>query len=264
MISADLETTAPAPPLRVSVLVFEGFELLDAFGPIEVFGRLPNAFDVELVGLSGQPVRSSQGVQVLPDYDRSGAPVPDIALVPGGQGTRRLANDKQFASWLRDWAGPAQLIASVCTGSALLAAAGLLQGYRATSNKRAFDWVEAIGGGATWVRDARWVVDRNRWTSSGVAAGLDMAVALARELSGDEAASSVEREIEYVANRDPSHDPFADAVGPASRGGLPAGPGGIGHGGENLAGVTKQREAVERPKPDHRDPDHAIQGYGAA
>ncbi|MDR2379498.1 MAG: DJ-1/PfpI family protein, partial [Bifidobacteriaceae bacterium] len=209
MLPSDLAAKAAAAPRRVSVLVFEGFELLDVFGPAEVFSQLPTAFKVELVGLSGQPVRSSQGIQVLPDYGRTGAPKPDIALVPGGAGTRRLIDNEAFLTWLREWAGSASRIASVCTGSALLGAAGLLDGYRATSNKLAFDSVAARRG-PIWVRQARWVADRGRWTSSGVAAGIDMAVALVRELCGAAAADAVQRAMEYKAQSDPDSDPFAE------------------------------------------------------
>ena len=96
-------------------------------------------------------------------------------LVPGGQGTRPLVRDRDFLSWLGAWAAPASLVTSVCTGSAVLAAAGLLDGYRATSNKAAFGWAREQGKNVDWVAQARWVEDRDRWTSSGIAAGMDMA-----------------------------------------------------------------------------------------
>jgi hypothetical protein len=108
-------------------------------------------------------------------------------LIPGGQGTRRLVNDEAFLSWLRAWAAPASLVTSVCTGSAVLAAAGLLDGYRATSNKAAFEWVREQSEKVYWVAQARWVEDRDRWTSSGVAAGMDMAAALLADLFGQDA-----------------------------------------------------------------------------
>ncbi|MDR2372995.1 MAG: DJ-1/PfpI family protein [Bifidobacteriaceae bacterium] len=220
MIQGEITASWRTAPRRVSVLVFEGFELLDAFGPVEVFSQVPAAFTIDLAGLSGQPVRSSQGAQVLPDHSLLAAPAPDIALIPGGPGTRHLTEDESFLKWLRQWAGAANWIASVCTGSALLAAAGLLDGYRATSNKRAFDWVTRFAG-PVWERQARWVADRDRWTASGVAAGMDMAVAMVRQLCGAAAAADVQRRIEYTAETDPGHDPFAaDAVAPV--GALPA------------------------------------------
>jgi transcriptional regulator GlxA family with amidase domain len=101
------------------------------------------------------------------------------------------------------------LVSSVCTGSGLLAAAGLLDGYRATSNKRAFQWATEQGPLVDWVTTARWVEDRDRWTSSGVAAGMDMALALVAHFLGEPFARKVADGIELEWHRDPSWDPFA-------------------------------------------------------
>jgi len=89
----------------------------------------------------------------------------------------------------------------------------LLDGYRATSNKRAFAWVAEQGGGVEWVAKARWVADRNRWTSSGVAAGMDMALAIVAHLHGTELAASIADGVELDWHRDPSWDPFAERSG---------------------------------------------------
>ena len=104
-------------------------------------------------------------------------------------------------------------MSSVCTGSAVLAAAGLLDGYRATSNKRAFTWATSQGPQVEWVPQARWVEDRNRWTSSGVAAGMDMAVALIATLCGKGAAKDAAAQIELEVHTDPDWDPFAKLYG---------------------------------------------------
>lgn len=125
------------------------------------------------------------------------APPWDIALVPGGPGTRTLARDPASSTWLRHWASRARLVASVCTGAALLAAAGLLDGYRATSNRRAFAWVREHGERVTWVDGVRWVEDRDRWTSAGVSAGIDMTLALVRSLHGHAAAHEAAARMEY-------------------------------------------------------------------
>jgi transcriptional regulator GlxA family with amidase domain len=93
-------------------------------------------------------------------------------------GTRTLVNNNDFLAWLAKYADAAEFAVSVCTGSAVLAAAGCLDGYRATSNKRAFEWVRTQGRSVEWIPEAHWVEDRDRWTSSGVAAGMDMALAL--------------------------------------------------------------------------------------
>jgi len=104
----------------------------------------------------------------------------------------------------------------VCTGSALLAAAGLLEGYRATSNKRAFTWASSHGRDVRWEPRARWVHDRDRWTSSGVAAGMDMTAALIAHLEGKETAERVLREVELEVQTDPDRDPFAFTDDPAA------------------------------------------------
>jgi transcriptional regulator GlxA family with amidase domain len=200
-------------PRRVGVVLLDRFELLDVFGPLELYGVLPDRFELFLVGANAGPVRSAQGPEVVATYGYSDAPAPDVVLVPGGIGTRTLVDDHCFLGWLAAWAARAELVTSVCTGSGVLAAAGLLDGYRATSNKRAFAWAQSQGPKVDWVAQARWVHDRNRWTSSGVAAGMDMALALIAHLHGDEVASLVADGVEYEWHRDASWDPFAAVYG---------------------------------------------------
>lgn len=187
----------------------EGFELLDVFGPLEVFGVVPGWFDIELGAAQRGPVRSNAGPSVLADRAYGDLGTPDIVLVPGGMGTRTLVENQDFLEWLASWAADAQLVTSVCTGSGVLAAAGLLDGYRATSNKLAFDWAVEQGPRVEWVREARWVEDRDRWTSAGVAAGIDMALALIAALRGAETASKISRAMAYQWHRDSTTDPFA-------------------------------------------------------
>jgi transcriptional regulator GlxA family with amidase domain len=198
---------------RVSIVLFEGFELLDVFGPVELFSMVPDRLAVEFVGPEAGPVASSQGAEVTATIRYHAAATPDIMLIPGGQGTRRLVEDEAFLSWLRAWATPASLVTSVCTGSAVLAAAGLLDGYRATSNKAAFAWVSAQSQKVEWIAQARWVEDRDRWTSSGVAAGMDMAAALLADLFGKDVAHSATTRSELEVHADASWDPFAKIHG---------------------------------------------------
>lgn len=200
--------SAPAPR-RVGVVLFDRFELLDVFGPLEVLGALPDAFALELIGPAAGPVRSAQGPAAVADRAYAAAPAADVVLVPGGIGTRSLVADAGFLGWLRRWAAAAEVVASVCTGSGVLAAAGLLDGRRATSNKRAFAWAVSQGPDVTWVPQARWVEDGTRWTSSGVAAGIDMTLALVARLSGDDVALGVAQRIEHDWHRDAGWDPFA-------------------------------------------------------
>jgi transcriptional regulator GlxA family with amidase domain len=193
----------------IGIVLFDGFELLDVFGPVEILGQIRDRFRIDLIGQSAGPVTSAQGPQVLADHAYDDAPACDIVLVPGGIGTRRLVEDEAFLRWLSGWTSGARYVTSVCTGSGLLAAAGLLDGYRATSNKRAFGWASALGHDVEWVPQARWVEDRTRWTSSGVSAGMDMALALVERLCGEETALKAADAVEYDWHRDPSWDPFA-------------------------------------------------------
>jgi transcriptional regulator GlxA family with amidase domain len=198
---------------RISIVLFEGFELLDVFGPVELFSMVPDRLAIEFIGPEAGPVASSQGVQVTATIGYDAAATPDIILIPGGQGTRRLVSDEAFLSWLRAWATSASLVTSVCTGSAVLTAAGLLDGYRATSNKAAFKWVREQSEKVGWIAQARWVEDRDRWTSSGVAAGMDMAAALLAELFGKDIARKATTQAELEVHEDASWDPFAKIHG---------------------------------------------------
>lgn len=200
----------------VGFVLFDGFEVLDVFGPLELLGQVSDRFQIRLIGPVAGPVTSAQGPQVIADQAYADAPPCDIVLVPGGPGTRRLVDDEQFLAWLRGWASSAKFVTSVCTGSGLLAAAGLLDGFRATSNKRAFGWASGQGQRVEWVAKARWVEDRNRWTSSGVSAGMDMALALIERLHGEESALGVADAVEYDWHRDPTWDPFAAKNGLAT------------------------------------------------
>jgi len=202
--------TIPAdPPTRcVTVVLFDGFELLDVFGPLEMFG-VTGKFRITLLGPTAGPVASAQGPRADADSAYTDAPKPDILLVPGGIGTRSLVNDQAFLAWLADYGTSADYVTSVCTGSAVLAAAGLLDGYWATSNKRSFSWVCEQSSLVNWAPEARWVEDRNRWTSSGVAAGIDMTLAFIAHLHGDDLAYRVADGTEYDWHTNSTWDPFA-------------------------------------------------------
>jgi transcriptional regulator GlxA family with amidase domain len=158
-------------------------------------------------------VPSDQGPALVAEYNYAQAPATDIVLVPGGIGTRGLAKNPPFLDWLRGWAATAPLVTSVCTGSGLLAAAGLLDGYGATSHKGNFAWAKAQGPKVEWVQSARWVQDGDRWTSSGVAAGMDMTLALIAHLHSDESAVALAEGVEYQWHRESSRNPFSARYG---------------------------------------------------
>ena len=132
-----------------------------------------------------------------------------MLLVPGGIGTRALVEDTGFLAGISAHAAHAELVMSVCTGSGLLARAGILDGRRATSNKAAFAWATEQGPKVEWVKEARWVWDGKFVSSSGVAAGIDMSLAVIAHLAGDEFAQNLADRTEYEWHRDAAWDPFA-------------------------------------------------------
>ena len=193
--------------MNIDVLLFRDFETLDAFGPVEVFGGVPE-FSVRCVSTDGGMVVSAQGVRVWTEALEEG-PEAEVLLVPGGMGTRRLAGDAAYLAGLKAAALRSAYVLTVCTGSALLAATGLLDGLRATSNKRAFDWAVSVNPRVRWVSRARWVMDGKYYTSSGVSAGMDMALGFLEDRLGRDRAEEAARRIEYVRNADRDEDPFA-------------------------------------------------------
>jgi transcriptional regulator GlxA family with amidase domain len=199
----------------VGVLLFEGFELLDVFGPLEAWGMLERGGDwrhVTVAEATG-PVASAQTTRAVADHALSDCPPLDVLVVPGGMGTRRLVNNAAALDWLRARSADATLVTSVCTGAGLLARAGLLDGRRATTNKRSFAWVVEQGPRVQWVREARWVEDGKFFTAAGVSAGIDMTCAVIAKLAGPDAAEQVVAGMEYDWHRDPSWDPFAKLNG---------------------------------------------------
>lgn len=196
--------------MNCSVILFDGFETLDAFGPVEVFGTLAKALEgytVEHYSENGGMVVSAQNVRVetLPMAGIGGS---GVLLIPGGTGTRREVDNERFMRLLRDLCERTQYVLTVCTGSGLLAKTGLLDGVRATSNKMAFDWAMEQGPQAQWVRRARWVHDGKYYTSSGVSAGIDMALGFVSDSMGEPVARKIAQSIEYLWNSDADNDPF--------------------------------------------------------
>lgn len=193
--------------VKFNVILFENFETLDVFGPVEVIGKLDQHYEIEFYSEKGGIVRSSQNARVE-SLSLAGIEEKGIALIPGGFGTRKEVDNGPFTAALRRIADGSQFVLTVCTGSALLAKTGLLSGRRATSNKMAFDWVKEPDRGVLWVREARWVRDGKYYTSSGVSAGIDMTLGFVGDHLGMEVAERISRGIEYVWNKDAQHDPF--------------------------------------------------------
>jgi transcriptional regulator GlxA family with amidase domain len=198
-------------PKIVGALLFDGFELLDVFGPLEAWGMLARGGDWQVVTASenGGLVASAQGPRAMADHSLRDCPPLDVVLVPGGIGTRREVNNASILEWLRRRSAEAKVVTSVCTGAALLARAGLLDGRRATSNKGVFHWVTEQGPAVQWVKQARWVEDGPFVTSSGVSAGIDMTLAVIAKVVNPEAAERIAVAMEYDWHKDASWDPFA-------------------------------------------------------
>jgi len=199
----------------LGVLLFPGFELLDVFGPLEAFGVRPakEHFETVLVAEHTGPVESAQGPKAVAELALDDPRRLDLILVPGGFGTRREVGNERLLDWIRRRAAEAERVLSVCTGAGLLARAGVLDGRRATSNKLAFQWVVEQGPRVEWVKQARWVEDGKLFTSSGVSAGIDMALAVIGGLGGIELAEQIAVFMEYDWHRDAAWDPFAKIHG---------------------------------------------------
>ena len=185
--------------MDINILFFEDFETLDIFGPIEILARIEN-IKMHYVSISGGLIKSRQGYEIQTE-SFSTINSKGVLVIPGGQGTRTLINDKKFIAQLKELCLNAEYVLSICTGSALLAKTGLLDNHNATSNKKAFEWVKSVSSNVNWIRKARWVVDDKFYTSSGVSAGMDMALGFVSDMFGVEKAEQIADNIEYVWNR---------------------------------------------------------------
>ncbi|MGC3968884.1 MAG: DJ-1/PfpI family protein [Pirellulales bacterium] len=189
LFSAD--RTLPAAELAegegvqtLGLLIFDQFEILDACGPLEVWGNLKTRVNVVTVSAKAGPVKSAQGPEMVAQHSFSDCPKLDMLLVPGGMGAFTALKDDATLEFLRKRSAEAKLTMSVCNGASLLAAAGLLDNRPATTNKAFWKQSTAPGPNVKWVRQARWVDDGNIVTSSGVSAGIDMTLHVVERLYG--------------------------------------------------------------------------------
>lgn len=179
--------------LHIGLLLFPDLTQLDLTGPYEVFHRLPDA-TVHLVWKDTAPVRAGGGLRLVPDTTLSECPPLDVVCVPGGFGTAALLDDAVVLDWLRTQAKTARFVTAVCTGSLVLAKAGLLAGKRATCHWNYIDLLPRLG--AIPSRD-RVVVDGDRITGGGVTAGIDFALRVAAEIAGEPLAKAIQLGLEY-------------------------------------------------------------------
>lgn len=195
--------------MQLAFLLFPGVTQLDLTGPVQFLSRLPGA-KVDLVWEGLDPVPTDAGFSIVPTATFTSLPRADLICVPGGMGIAQVIDHAPALDWVRAVGREAQWVTSVCTGSLVLGAAGLLQGYRATTH---WAWHDMLGPFGAEPVSARTVFDRNRVTGGGVTAGIDFALALMARIAGEDTARAVQLALEY----DPA-PPFAagspDKAGP--------------------------------------------------
>ena len=179
--------------MKIGFLLFPDITQLDLTGPAQVLSRMPGA-TLHFVAKTLNPVMSDCGLALVPTVTLADCPPLDIVCVPGGFGTTALMGDAPVLDWLRAQASAATYVTSVCTGSLVLAAAGLLDGYRAGCHWAWGDQLAAFG--ATYVAE-RTVVDRNRITAGGVTSGIDFAFRLIEQIHGRDVAEAIQLGLEY-------------------------------------------------------------------
>jgi transcriptional regulator GlxA family with amidase domain len=180
--------------MEITILLFDRLTALDAIGPYEVLSRIPNA-TVKFVAKETGPIRTDNGsLALVADYKIDQISRTDIIVVPGGPGQTALMDDEDVLSWLRQAHETSRWTTSVCTGSLILGAAGLLRGLKATSHWLAYDVLRSLGAEPA---PERVVIEGKIITSAGVSAGIDMALALVARECGEETAKSIQLLIEY-------------------------------------------------------------------
>lgn len=215
-------------PSRFGMIVYPGYQTLDVFGPLDAyfFLSLSRPLNLTIISYTLDPVTTANRNQtaigsewstsVIPTHTYENPPKDlDVLLIPGGLGNRVLPDDHREAllNYLRDVYPSLQYIISICTGSGLLAQSGLLDRRNATTNKKAWWEITKLGRKTNWIAKARWVVDGNIWTASGVTAGIDATFAWIAEVYGEEVADAGAEGIEHERVLDSRDDPFAERAG---------------------------------------------------
>lgn len=204
--------TASHKPRTLGAILYPDFELLDYYGPLEMFGSTGHGLKIVTIAEKIGPVRSVQGPCTVAEFDFAHAPALDLILLPGGIGTMEQLSNAVMLEFLRGRSAQTEVVMSVCSGSAILAKAGLLDGRRATSNKLFFSLATERSNKVNWVEQARWVEDGKFVTSSGVSAGTDMALSVIAKLYGRTHAEKVAVMTEYEWQSDSTRDPFSQYV----------------------------------------------------
>ncbi|WP_298933687.1 DJ-1/PfpI family protein [uncultured Ruegeria sp.] len=197
----------------LAALVFPGFQTLDFFGPIEMLGDPKYEIQIITVAQTNAPVTSRHGQRIVPDTTITERSTYDLLLIPGGDAALEECTNAEMLQWIRDVSESAERVMAVCTGTIVLGMTGLINERRATTNKQDFTATIHHAPKVDWVKEARWVEDGKFFTSSGVSAGMDMALAVLADLYGDEKAEATAVGTEYSWHQNPHEDPFAKLVG---------------------------------------------------
>jgi transcriptional regulator GlxA family with amidase domain len=189
---------------NVGILLFNDVEVLDFAGPFEVFSittrpdQSEKPFQVHVISIDGQIVKARNGLLVTPQYSLDNAPKLDILIIPGGYGAREIEmNDEKTIDWIRKQSNVVNLLASVCTGSFLLAKAGLLDGKKATSHWMEIERLEKQYPQLTVQHDVKYVDEGSIITSAGISAGLNMSFHIVKKLLGADVAKDTAKRMEY-------------------------------------------------------------------
>ena len=187
---------------NIAIFLFDDVEVLDFAGPFEVFSVTNWLSDyaaskVYTVARKKAPVSARNGLSVNPDFAIAEAPAPDFLIIPGGHGTDKVLEQEDVISWIGKCAESAEKVMSVCTGSLLLAKAGLLEGLRATTHHMIFDQLAKLAPNTEIVRGERFVDNGKIITSGGISAGIDMSLHVVEQIYGEEMARKTATIMEY-------------------------------------------------------------------
>jgi len=214
--------------LIVGAVVFPGWDILDLCGPFRLLGSIQGMEPLPKVEIytitsptqTDKLVKAHQNITAKADFHFNDKNIPtfNVLLIPGWLKNETLLKDQEYLNFLKAWIPKVEYVLTVCIGSILVAATGLLDGKQATTNKQAIkyawdDLVISTGPNVKWSKVARWVVDDKFYTASGVAAGMDMALDFIREIYGEEVAIATAQDAEYDWHQDPHYDPFAKKLG---------------------------------------------------
>lgn len=190
---SDSETMSAPPTLNIGFLIYPAVTALDALGPAQILSAVPGAA-MHYIWKDKSPVASDSGYTINPTHDFDDCPQLDVICVPGGFGQVDIMNDDAVLNFLRQQGEHAKYVTAVCTGSLLLGAAGLLDGYEASCH---WAWHEQLSIVGAIPKHGRVVRDRNRMTGGGVTAGIDFGLTLAAELAGEDVAKLLQLSFEY-------------------------------------------------------------------